>query len=173
MARLDREEVKPRMRNADIPALVERVVQRYAGQSQERQVTVSCQCQHGQAPADRELLDLALTQLLDNALKYSIPGSAVTVTIRLEDNCIAVRVRNEGRSIAPQEQDRIFERFYRGADVRKQVSGAGLGLYVARKIAMAHGGSLVLDKTTSPETVVFCLKLPMLNDGSHHVPTDD
>jgi signal transduction histidine kinase len=97
----------------------------------------------------------------------------VTVGIELEDNCIALRVRNEGRSIAPQEQDRIFERFYRGTDARKVVCGAGLGLYVARKIAMAHGGSLLLDKTTSPGTVVFCLKLPMLNDGSHHVPSDN
>jgi two-component system sensor histidine kinase KdpD len=170
MAGLDRREVKPRMRNTDITALVRRVAHRYAAQSPERQVSVSCQGQPGEAPADRELLDLALTQLLDNAFKYSIPGSSVTIETGAEEGFITARVRNEGSSIAPYEQDRIFERFYRGNDVRKLVSGAGLGLYVARKIAVAHGGSLDLDKSASPGAVVFCLKLPALNNGSSHVP---
>jgi two-component system sensor histidine kinase KdpD len=165
MARLDREEVKPRMRSADIPALVERVVCRYAAQSPEREVTVSCPCPCTEAPADSELLDLALTQLLDNAFKFSLPGSAVTISIGVEEGFITVSVRNEGSSIAPHERDRIFERYYRGAAVRKAVSGAGLGLYVARKIAVAHGGSLTLDKSTCPGTVVFCLKLPALRTG--------
>jgi two-component system sensor histidine kinase KdpD len=172
MARLDREEVKPRMRNTDISALVEDVVHRYVAQCRDYRVAVSCPPQSGQALADRELLDLGLTQLLDNAFKYSIPGSAVTVGIGVEEEFVTVRVRNEGSSIAPHEQDRIFERFYRGIDVRKLVSGAGLGLYVARKIAVAHGGSLILDKSASPGSVVFCLKLPVLKDGSHDVPTN-
>jgi len=173
VARLDREEVKPRMRNTDIPALVERVVERCAAQWHEHQVTVSCHCQCGHAPADAELLDLALTQLLDNAFKYSVPGSPVTITIEPEDGSIAMRVRNEGSPIPPQERDRIFERFYRGMDVRKLVSGAGLGLHVARKIAVAHGGNLVLDQSTSTGSVIFCLKLPTLNDGSRHVPVNN
>jgi hypothetical protein len=60
---------------------------------------------------------------------------------------VIIRVRNEeGNFIAPGQQERIFERFYRGTDVRKLISGAGLGLYVARKIVVAHGGSVVLDK---------------------------
>jgi len=170
MARLDREEVKPRMRKTDIPSLVKRVVERYTAQSHEHQVTVSCQCRCGPAPADTELLDLALTQLLDNAFKYSVPGSPVMITIEPEDRSIAVRVHNKGSSIPPQERDRIFERFYRGIDVRRLVSGAGLGLHVARKIAVAHGGNLVLDQSASPGSVIFCLKLPVLNDESQHVP---
>jgi len=185
MARLDREEVKPRMRSTDVPALVEGVVRRHAAQFPDHQVAVSSQCQSCQAPADRELLDLALTQLLDNAFKYSIPGSPVAVGIGVEEEFVTVRVRNEGSSIAPHEQERIFERYYRGSDARKLISGAGLGLYVARKIALAHGGSLTLDKSTCPGTVVFCLRLPRLEEksrgaqnrgsalpeGSDHVPT--
>jgi two-component system sensor histidine kinase KdpD len=173
MAHLDREEVKPRMRSTNIHALVEGVVHRYTAQAHGRQVAMSCASQGGCALADRELLDLALTQLLDNAFKYSLPGSAVTVGIEVEGEFVVVRVRNEGSSIAPQEQERIFERFYRGAEARKLVSGAGLGLYVARKIAVTHGGSLGLDKSASPGTAVFCLKLPMLNSpGVHHARSD-
>jgi len=84
-----------------------------------------------------------------------------------------IRVRNEeGNFIAPDEQERIFQRFYRGTDVRKLISGAGLGLYVARKIVVAHGGSLVLDKSTSAGTVVFSVKLPMSMNESYHVPAN-
>ena len=167
MARLDREDVRPRMRSTDIRGLVECVIRRYTTPSRDRYVAISHLSQTVEAPADRQLLDLALTQLLDNAFKYSVAGSAVSVDIGTEAGFIVVRVKNEGSSIAPQDRDRVFERFYRGAEVRKLVSGAGLGLYVARKIAVAHGGSLDLDKTASPGTVVFCLKLPMFNSNGN------
>jgi two-component system, OmpR family, sensor histidine kinase KdpD len=169
IAWLDREEVKPRLSSTNICALAERVIHRYSAHPSDRQIAVICSRPPAEALADRQLLDLALTQLLDNALKYSVAGSAVTVRIGADREFATVRVQNEGSSIAPRERDRIFERFYRGSDVRKLVSGAGLGLYVARKIAIAHGGSLDLDETTSPGTVVFCLKLPVQNNkGNHH-----
>jgi signal transduction histidine kinase len=171
-AHLDREELKPRTRSTNIHDLVEGVVRRYTAQSRDRQITLSCLCPCGQALADRELLDLALTQLLDNAFKYSLPGSPVSISIGADEGVISVCVQNEGSSIMPQEQERIFERYYRGAEARKLVSGAGLGLYVARKIALSHGGNLSLDKNTSPGTVVFRLKLPLLDSNERcHVPT--
>jgi len=173
MARLDREEVRPRIRSIDAAALAEEVVHRYTTQSRDRRVAVICNSPPGEVPADSQLLDLALTQLLDNAFKYSVAGSPLTVEIGAEADSIAIRVRNEGSSIAPGEQDRIFERFYRGCEVRKLVSGAGLGLYVARKIAIAHGGSLDLEKGELPHAVVFCLRLPAFNNRGQDVTTDN
>jgi two-component system, OmpR family, sensor histidine kinase KdpD len=160
-ARLDREELKPRLKSVDISRVVERVIHRYRAQSRERRVTVHCPCGSIEVPADRQLLDLALTQLLDNAFKYSLPGSAISVSVQVEEDFITTSVENEGSSIALDEQDRIFERFYRGARVRNLISGTGLGLYVARKIAAAHGGSLDLIKDAPGKGVVFCLKLPV------------
>jgi len=172
-ARLDREELKLRMKPVNINQLVERVFHRYAAQLRERQVKVNHYCESAEVPADRQLLDLALTQLLDNAFKYSPPGSAVTVSVGSEAGFTTIRVRNEGSAIAPDEQERIFERFYRGSGVRSLVSGTGLGLYVARKIAAAHGGRLDLDNDASREGVVFCLRLPTSNNGSNNFPTTD
>jgi len=160
LARLDREEVKPKIAGTDISAMVERVVQRYAAQFPERPLSIKSAAAIAEAPADAELLDLAIAQLLDNAFKYSIPDSAVTVEVAAGEDGVTIRVCNEGSFIAPREQERIFERFYRGADVCNLISGAGLGLYVARKIMLAHGGSLVLDKTASAGNIVFCLQLP-------------
>jgi two-component system sensor histidine kinase KdpD len=159
-ARLDREEVKPRLEPVEIAPFLERVVHRYMARYQDRCVPVISRTSV-EVPADRQLLDLALTQLLDNAVKYSQPASTITVDIGDEEGFLTIIVRNEGNSIAPGERDRIFERFYRGARVRNLVSGSGLGLHVARKIAAAHGGSLNLINDDRGEGVVFCLKLPM------------
>jgi two-component system, OmpR family, sensor histidine kinase KdpD len=160
-ARLDREELKPRLKMMDIPLVVERVVHRHMAQSRDCRIELNLHCGSIEAPADRPLLDLALAQLLDNACKYSPPGSIITVNVQVDEGFITTNVGNEGRAIALEEQDRIFERFYRGAQVRNLISGTGLGLYVARKIAAAHGGSLELVKDTPNEGVVFSLKLPL------------
>jgi two-component system, OmpR family, sensor histidine kinase KdpD len=160
-ARLDREQLKPRLKPKDIRLVVERLVNRYTAQSPERSIVVNCRCGSVEALADRQLLDLALTQLLDNASKYSPPGSVITVSVQTEDGFITTRVENEGHPIKLEEQERIFERFYRGTQVRNLVSGTGLGLYVARKIATAHGGSLDLVKDPPRTRVVFSLKLPL------------
>jgi two-component system, OmpR family, sensor histidine kinase KdpD len=95
--------------------------------------------------ADPELLQLALRQLLDNACKYSVPGSAVTVSIDSQADWVAIRTSNSGSFIRQSERSRIFERFYRGAEARHTAPGSGFGLYVARKIVHAHDGSLKLD----------------------------
>jgi signal transduction histidine kinase len=162
--------VKPLLKSIDIVPFVERVVRRYTVQSHEYRVAVTSRGASVEVQADRQLLELALTQLLDNALKYSSPGSAIGVSIETEEDFITTSVRNEGNSIAADEQHRIFERFYRGARVRNLVSGTGLGLYVARKIAAAHGGSLYLRDGGSRD-VVFCLKLPAVHYEHHHLAT--
>jgi two-component system sensor histidine kinase KdpD len=163
-ARLDREELKPRLKPLDIVPFVDRVVHRYLTQSPERRISVTSDCV-SEVAADRQLLDLALTQLLDNAVKYSLPETEIAVNVQVEGGFTTIRVRNEGTSIAVEEQDRIFERFYRGARVRGLVSGTGLGLYVARKIAAAHGGGLDLVNDGPCKDVVFRLRLPMVNHG--------
>ena len=107
------------------------------------------------------MLRLALSQLLDNACKYSLPGSTVAIQLEKREDWVAIRVTNNGSSIPVGERHRIFERFYRGAEARRFTSGSGLGLYVARKIALAHRGVLDLDHERSTGgRVSFCLTIP-------------
>jgi len=77
----------------------------------------------------------AFAQLLDHACKYSDAGTEISVSIQAEDETVTVRVWN-GVSIPATEQVRIFDRFYRGIDARRQAAGSGLRLYVARKIGL-------------------------------------
>jgi two-component system sensor histidine kinase KdpD len=112
-----------------------------------------------QVEADGELIELAVRQLLDNALRYSPAGSAVMVRAWHEGDLIVVSVSDHGPGIPAGEQSRIFENFYRGSNVGVQ-SGTGMGLAIAREIARAHGGDLWLEHS-SPEGSEFRLSLPM------------
>jgi two-component system sensor histidine kinase KdpD len=172
-ARLDREELKPRVRRIDVVPFVERVAHRFQAHSRERRVVVDALSTSIEALGDPQLLALALTQLLDNAIKYSLQAGAVTVRVQAEEGSIAISVENEGNPIEPGEQERIFERFYRGARARNLVSGTGLGLYVARKIAAAHGGTLDLVNGAARHGVIFCLKLPAVNHENHALVSSD
>jgi signal transduction histidine kinase len=117
------------------------------------------------------LLRLAVRQLLDNACKYSHSGSAIKIAIESQQGFAAVRVWNNGSAIASNERARIFERFYRGAEVRQVAPGSGLGLYVARKIAQAHGGTLDLEANAASDhdETSFRLTLPIARNDSDHV----
>jgi len=90
--------------------------------------------------ADRDLLGLALRQLLDNAVKYSPATSAIEIAAKA-GTTIDLSVRNSGPPIPGREQARLFERFYRGSEAR-QVPGTGIGLAIVKQIAEAHGGTL-------------------------------
>ena len=114
---------------------------------------------------------MLILQLLDNACKYSHSGSAIKIGIELQHEVVAVRVWNSGSPIAPNERARIFERFYRGTEARHVAPGSGLGLYVARKIAQAHGGNLDLeaDDALDREGTSFRLTIPIAKNDSDHV----
>jgi two-component system, OmpR family, sensor histidine kinase KdpD len=107
--------------------------------------------------ADRQLLGLALRQLIDNALKYSPPTS--TIEIQAQGNeAVEVIVRNSGSTIAEREQARVVERFYRGAQAG-HIPGTGMGLAIVRQIARAHGGALTISSSPDAGTT-FTLAFP-------------
>jgi len=115
---------------------------------------------------DEELLRRLVTNLLDNAVKYSGPGSTVTVTLSETVDAYCLRVRDTGPGIPIEAQSRLFERFFRADPARSRAAagdlrggGAGLGLAIAQWIAGAHGGRLVLTET-SPAGTEFALWLP-------------
>jgi signal transduction histidine kinase len=141
--------------------LVATLADQYSRQWSDRKVSVRKEAAATGVMADPELLQLALRQLLDNACKYSVPGSAVTVSIDSQADWVAIRTSNSGSFIRPGERSRIFDRFYRGAEARHTAPGSGLGLYVARKIVHAHGGSLELDTGMTTDHTAFRLALPL------------
>jgi len=108
---------------------------------------------------DGELIEVALRQLIDNALKYSPPGSPVTVAADASDGRVIVSVADHGPGIPESEQTRIFEKFYRAEASRHQIPGAGLGLVIAREIIHAHSGEIWVESKQG-EGAIFRFSLP-------------
>lgn len=113
-----------------------------------------------QVHCDPQLIDIALTNLVTNALKYS-PDDCL-VTIRLlpdaQPGKIAIRVEDHGKGVPPADRERIFDRFYRGAN-HQRISGAGLGLHLARDLARRHGGDVTLEPECEGFGAVFTLTI--------------
>ncbi len=125
----------------------------------DRHISFRQQGEIPETPVDSELILLAMSQLLENACKYSRPDARVSVDLKAEGSTAVITVWNDGAPIPANERGRIFDRFYRGTAARRVSPGSGLGLFVARKIALAHGGDLAL-VNTGAEGVGFRLTIP-------------
>jgi two-component system sensor histidine kinase KdpD len=92
--------------------------------------------------ADQMLIEQALVQCLDNAVKYSPRGSTIWVEARSSGGQTLIEIRDEGLGFAAEEREQLFERLYRGARARETTSGSGLGLWIARSFVVACGGRI-------------------------------
>ena len=109
---------------------------------------------------DAVRLRQVLANLIDNAVKYSPEGERVEVSAAAEDGVVRVAVRDNGPGIAREHQKLIFEKFGRARSDRKAKPGTGLGLFIARSIVEAHGGSLEV-RSAPLQGATFTLSLPL------------
>ncbi len=113
-----------------------------------------------QVRGDKDRLRQVLVNLIDNAVKYSRPGEEVRVEAQTTDGVVLIEVVDLGPGIPPDQQKVIFEKFGRAQTGDLAKPGTGLGLFIARSIAEAHGGSL--DVRSYPDHgATFSLSLPL------------
>ncbi len=118
---------------------------------------------------NRARIEMALRNIVQNAVKYSDRNRVVEVRCHLLDGRLAVDVMNAGRPIPRSEQGSLFERYFRGVQ-SSRISGSGLGLHISRTIARQHGGDVVLLSSDARGTV-FRLSLPLGAPNSGVAPT--
>lgn len=110
--------------------------------------------------AEPHLLELALNNLLDNAAKYSIPPAEITISLAREENAIKITVADKGIGIAPENMERIFERFYRVDKAHsRKMGGSGLGLSIVETIIEKHFGKIFVQSTVG-QGATFTILLP-------------
>lgn len=113
-----------------------------------------------EAEVNSGLLEQALTNLVGNALQYSLPGTAVEVSATKQDTTLIISVRDHGAGIPAKDLEHIFERFYRVDKSRnRSTGGTGLGLAIVKHIATAHGGTVSVESIVGQGTV-FTISLP-------------
>ena len=106
---------------------------------------------------DPTSLAILLSNLLDNALRYTPRGGRIDVTID-DGDAVTLTVADTGPGIAQEVRERVFDRFYRGEE--QQAAGTGLGLSIVKRIADAHGASIALDAPAEGTGLVVTVRFP-------------
>jgi PAS domain S-box-containing protein len=146
----------------ELGPLIEEVVGRFSEIASPTESSIDVRADQGiHGNWDRSRIDQVVTNLLSNALKYGA-GSAIDVTARKADGTAVITVRDRGIGIAKSEQRRIFERFERSVDTRSY-GGFGLGLWIAREIVVASGGTIEVDSAEGSGSS-FIVRLPALTE---------
>lgn len=160
MARIEAGRVQLRRENCSIGEIIARVVENMDSALAERKVELRISRELRDAPADGELIELAVRQLLDNAVKYSPGCSPISISAELREGSVMVSVADHGPGIPDAERLRIFEKFYRARAPHHQIPGAGLGLAIAREIVHAHNGEIWVESRPGHGSV-FRFSLPL------------
>jgi PAS domain S-box-containing protein len=158
----------------DLLPLIEDLADAMQRHLSNHKLRVACEQEQLPAMADPHLIRNVLTNLVDNAIKYSPQGGAVVVSGSVEADRVVIGVEDQGIGIAEAERGRIFERYYRSSDpVVQRTAGVGLGLPICRGIVEAHGGAIWAESGSGRGAVIlFTLPASSEIDGpaAHEPP---
>lgn len=151
---------KQRFETVRVSRLVEEGLARQRPVAKERGIAIEVAASDEEMTADPGQIVSALSNLLDNAIKYSDPGSSVTLRAELDGTWVRFIVRDHGIGIPARDHERIFERFYRVDRARsRDTGGTGLGLAIVRHVALNHGGDVTV-RSREGEGSEFTLRVP-------------
>ena len=143
----------------DLAEVVQEACRLFEPTAEDKGISLSCHLpKESHFLGDTQMIQRMLSNLLDNAIKYTPPGGSVSVSVSENDGQVVVSVKDTGIGIPPRDLPHVFERFYRGDESRSQ-TGIGLGLSLARAIARGHGGDITT--TSNPnQGSTFTVTLP-------------
>ena len=149
-------------RPVDLKTLAEEVIAAVRPLAESRSVNLQADSTEPvQVMGDPDHLRRLFLNLVDNGIKYTPSGGSVKVSLYKEERWACLRVKDSGIGVAPEDQEKIFRRFYRADRARSQGgSGSGLGLAIAKSIAEAHGGRIQLE-SAGGQGSVFTVLLPL------------
>jgi len=164
MARLESKQVELEHLPHDIREAIDRALKLASKAVDGRGINVNIANDLPVAEFDMELIVNVLRQLLENAAKYSPPGSPIHISVEKTSTEVVVSVADHGSGIDELEQSIIFEKFYRGKDNRYSVQGTGMGLAIAKAVVEAHGGTIrVISQLGQGSVFSFTLPLKSAN----------
>lgn len=165
MVRIEAGKLHPEKVPHDVSEIIRSTLTDLKPALHERPVDVRLQPDLPLAEVDRDFVQQVLKQLVDNALKYSPPGSPLIISAWSGEGRIVISVADHGSGIEEHEQMRVFDKFFRAREHRFRVPGTGMGLAIAKGIVEAHGGKIWV--TSEPgQGSVFSFSLPVHEGGA-------
>ena len=145
----------------DINAVIAEAVDRSQLPAESKNITIVVGGRtDGKVFGDQDLLVTALRNLIDNAIRYSPANTRVGIGVRSREGLVSISVTDQGDGLTPEDQERVFERFYRVDAARsRQTGGTGLGLSIVKHVAQNHGGEVTLWSQPGQGST-FTLRLP-------------
>lgn len=163
LARLESDQASAHKEPCAINELVQDVAGKFALEAEEREIGLAFEIPE-QAPfvsADVGLIERVLENLIDNAIKFTEPGGAISVAVEEQEDAVETRVSDTGRGIPEQQLPRIFDRFHRAGEPQSGGRpGSGLGLAIVKRIIDLHGGTVQVASAVGQGTT-FRFRLPI------------
>jgi two-component system sensor histidine kinase KdpD len=142
MTRLESGSVDLRKREEAVDAVLGSALRRLSGRLQRHPVHTDVPAEVPLIAIDPMLIEQVFINLLENAIRYAPDGSAIDIRVTTSGTEVTFELSDRGPGIAPDEVEKIFEKFYRGTQATKRDGGVGLGLTICRAIVAAHGGRI-------------------------------
>ena len=160
-ARLDSDEVPVEKAPAHVGELLDDLAARFSAAGHSRNIKIKVDYAEGlpMVQIDAALIERAVANLIDNAMRYTPESSAVTLSARAAGTGVALMVADAGPGIAPEDLAHVFERFFQGSRHREGRGHSGLGLAIVRRVAQLHGGTVQAANQASGGAV-FTIVLP-------------
>lgn len=173
LSRLQGASVIQEGRPVDINAVIAEAVDRSQLPAESKNITIVVGGRtDGKVFGDQDLLVTALRNLIDNAIRYSPANTRVGIGVRSKEGLVSISVTDQGEGLSAEDQERVFERFYRVDAARsRHTGGTGLGLSIVKHVASNHGGEVTLWSQPGQGST-FTLRLPEMEEqeGGEKVP---
>lgn len=150
-------------RKSDLLALVRDVAQEQQQQTERHTISVETDCDELVGTWDDRRIGRVLSNLLDNAVKYSPEGGPIVVRVAALHDFVEIQVIDHGIGIPENDQARVFERFQRAGNVDRRIGGTGIGLASARHIIESHGGTISVSSRENAGST-FSIRIPVTCD---------
>ena len=171
ITRLNAGRLQLKLDRFDINLLVRHAVETTSVVSARHQLSIEAPSEPLWAVVDQLRIGEVLNNLIGNAVRYSPDGGVVTIRVRGNDDVVTIAVVDRGVGIPHEEQSHIFDRYYRGSNVKDVVSGTGLGLAICRGLVQAHGGQIWVESEGRGHGSQFSFVIPRFN-GENQPPSD-
>jgi two-component system, OmpR family, sensor histidine kinase KdpD len=165
--------VRPRLEWTDPIDVINAAIERKSRQLSMHQLALNVPTDLPLLNVDPILLQQAIAQFLDNAAKYSPPGTCITITAARHENQVHVAIADCGRGLTGDEKARLGQRFFRGDRHVATISGSGLGLWIAKAFITAIGGTLAAESPGEGQGATISVRLPIPQEPARDEDLDD